>query len=157
MHKTDWHCGAMEPHERLRTARFNAGFKTATAAAKSLGVNVSTYSSHENGSRAFGHEEAAHYARRLKTSPQFLLYGEGQPREDIKPVADDLTHNLLGEMASNSDRPQTDKLDLELFLKSFEEGIRLEEQILDGRGSIRDLSIIVENIYNAAKNKKTDK
>ncbi|SFT88485.1 hypothetical protein SAMN05444141_104117 [Pseudovibrio denitrificans] len=147
----------MKPNERLRTARFNAGFKTASAAARSLGVNVSTYSSHENGSRSFGQEEATHYARRFKTSPQFLLFGEDQILTDTKPNAENLTHSLLGEIANDPNRPQTDKLDLELFLQSFEEGIRLEEQILEGRGSIRDLSIIVENIYNAAKTNNTNK
>ncbi|SDQ27464.1 hypothetical protein [Pseudovibrio sp. Tun.PSC04-5.I4] len=147
----------MKPNERLRQARFNAGFKTATAAAKSLGVNNSTYASHENGSRAFHHKEAAHYARRFRATPQFLLYGEGTDSADQGSRAGEDAHSLLGKMANKSNRPEADKLDLELFIKSVEEGIRLEEQILDGKGSIRDLSIIVENIYNAAKNKKKNK
>ncbi|SDR02212.1 helix-turn-helix transcriptional regulator [Pseudovibrio sp. Tun.PSC04-5.I4] len=147
----------MKPNERLRQARFSAGFKTATAAAKSLGVNNSTYASHENGSRAFNHDDAAHYARRFKTTPQFLLYGEDADIADRDSQTETTAHSLLGEMTNKSNRPEVDKLDLELFLKSIEEGIRLEEQILDGKGSIRDLSIIVENIYNAAKNKKNNR
>lgn len=64
-------------HSRLKTARVNAGFSTATAAAERLGVPVATYRSHENGSRGYPRDAAAHYARAFRVAPTWLLYGNG--------------------------------------------------------------------------------
>ena len=41
----------MEAHDRLKQARMDAGFRTASDAAKALAVKVPTYLGHENGSR----------------------------------------------------------------------------------------------------------
>ena len=65
------------PAERLRAARANAGFETAVDAAKALGVPVSTYIGHENGSRGYSAVRAALYARRYKVTEEWLLYGKG--------------------------------------------------------------------------------
>lgn len=67
------------PADRLRKARRAAGFGTATAFAEALGVNRNSYLQHENGTRAFDPEAAQLYARRLKTTPEHLLYGRQEP------------------------------------------------------------------------------
>lgn len=66
---------------RLREARIAAGFDSATAAAESLGVHVETYIQHENGTRGYK-GRAANYAKRYKTSPEWLLWGRNSPRSD---------------------------------------------------------------------------
>jgi len=63
--------------DRLRSARRDAGFKTATAAAEALGINLSTYTQHENGTRAYEDDAAISYARKFKTTPEWLLFGRG--------------------------------------------------------------------------------
>lgn len=68
----------MDMSTRLRRARQAAGYDTAADAARALGMKPPTYAGHENGSRRFGPEEAALYARRLKVSPEWLLYGTGR-------------------------------------------------------------------------------
>lgn len=65
------------PAQRLRKARIDAGYKSATAAAAALGVNLSTYTLHENGGRAFDDEAALLYAKKFKTTPEYLLYERG--------------------------------------------------------------------------------
>lgn len=64
--------------ERLRQARIGAGFRSAMAAANSLGVKPSTYGAHENGRNNFGPDEAEHYGRRFHVSAAWLLTGEGR-------------------------------------------------------------------------------
>ena len=46
------------PSDRLRKARKDAGFATATDFAASVGVSRNTYLQHENGTRAFDAEAA---------------------------------------------------------------------------------------------------
>lgn len=67
-----------DPAERLRIARLRAGFETGTDAAEALGIAVSTYLAHENGSRGYPAKKAAVYARRFKVREQWLLYGVGE-------------------------------------------------------------------------------
>ena len=62
--------------QRLKEARKAAGFKTAKAAAESLGVAYPTYSQHENGTRGIV-READLYARRFKVSLDWLMRGKG--------------------------------------------------------------------------------
>jgi transcriptional regulator with XRE-family HTH domain len=69
----------MEKYERLRRARLSAGYETVTRAAKALGVKVPTYTHHENGTRDFDAETAEFYARRFKTSPEWLTFERGDP------------------------------------------------------------------------------
>jgi phage repressor protein C with HTH and peptisase S24 domain len=61
--------------ERLKKARIDAGYRSARDASESLGIKYSTYAGHENGSRAYGADEAAIYARKFKVSSEWLLYG----------------------------------------------------------------------------------
>lgn len=66
-----------DPAERLRIARLRAGYETGKDAALALGIPVSTYLGHENGSRGYTAKGAAFYARRYKVREQWLLYGVG--------------------------------------------------------------------------------
>jgi hypothetical protein len=71
------HCALMtEPHERLRQARLQAGYKEASEAARALGMRESTYLGHENGSRGFK-AQADRYARKFGVSLEWLLTGRG--------------------------------------------------------------------------------
>ncbi len=75
---------ATDPHEednqhtRLRKARERLKI-SASEAARSMSVNVSTYTHHENGTRTYGETEARKYTRRLKVSPEYLLLGISTP------------------------------------------------------------------------------
>jgi len=70
--------GMDDPAARLRIARLRAGFDNAKAAAQSMGVAVSTYLGHENGSRGIKPGQATRYAKKFKVSEQWLLYGTGK-------------------------------------------------------------------------------
>jgi len=63
------------PNARLKFAREQRGYETASAAAEAMGVPVSTYTMHEKGSRGFRSETARQYADFLRTTPEWLLYG----------------------------------------------------------------------------------
>ncbi|MCG6857417.1 MAG: bifunctional phosphopantothenoylcysteine decarboxylase/phosphopantothenate--cysteine ligase CoaBC [Salaquimonas sp.] len=62
--------------DRLRNARIGAGFASASAAARALGVSPPTYTHHENGTRGFGEEEAIRYGELFGVSPAWLIFGE---------------------------------------------------------------------------------
>ncbi|MCZ4500992.1 MAG: hypothetical protein JWQ74_3547 [Marmoricola sp.] len=66
--------------ERLRAAREAANYSSATKAAESLGVSVSTYRAHENGQNDFAPDVAEQYARKFGTSAAYLMTGEGPAR-----------------------------------------------------------------------------
>lgn len=74
--------------ERLRIARETAGFKTAAAAAASMGMNAATYSNNENGGRGISADAAVRYASKFKVSLRWLLTGQGEMRggDDAPPV-----------------------------------------------------------------------
>lgn len=69
--------GMDDPATRLRIARLRAGYETGKDAAEALGFPVSTYLSHENGSRGISAKRAVTYARKYKVREQWLLYGVG--------------------------------------------------------------------------------
>jgi transcriptional regulator with XRE-family HTH domain len=77
------------PSDRLRRARKDAGFRTATDFAEALGISKNTYLQHENGTRAFDAAAASQYARKARTTPEHLLY-------DRKPVARDDMREIVG-------------------------------------------------------------
>ena len=66
----------MEPFERLKAARIEARYATATLAARALGLSYSTYSAHENGDKGFL-RQAPRYARFFRVSLEWLLTGSG--------------------------------------------------------------------------------
>lgn len=78
-----------DPAERLRIARLRAGYSTAKEAAEALGLPVSTYLAHENGSRGYPAKRAFTYARKFKVREQWLLYGVGEgPGQTEGPKAE---------------------------------------------------------------------
>lgn len=60
--------------DRLRAAR-KAIYTSASEAARAMGVKIPTYTHHENGTRAYGEADARLYARRLRTTAEWLLLG----------------------------------------------------------------------------------
>lgn len=98
----------VEIGKRLKEARKAAGFKTAKAAAESLGVPYPTYSQHENGTRGIV-READLYARRYKITLDWLMRGKGpgilapQPAEDLTPISSPIgSVKVSGKVAANS-------------------------------------------------------
>lgn len=75
----------MEMHERLRHAREQAGFESASAAADRFRWTESTYRAHENGNRGIPKRKAEIYARAFRVSVEWLILGRGEDRK--KPVA----------------------------------------------------------------------
>lgn len=147
----------MEPFERLKSARIAAGFKTAISAAESLGVNPRTYTAHENGNRSFGREQAAHYARRFKTTPEFLLFGKEQPPISNGSNTDGetvLNGEVLNSILNNPLTHEPGTLDAELFSEALKQALKLESEILGGNGTLEDVSMITAALYKAAKAKK---
>jgi len=64
------------PAARLKKARENAGYTSATAAAKAMGIAAPTYLAHENGTTGFPHN-AARYATFFKVTTDWLMLGKG--------------------------------------------------------------------------------
>ncbi len=75
--ETGYACRIMDMCERLKVARERAGYETAKEAAASLGVPISTYTGHENGSRGYTKNAAQRYGRKFKVAPEWLLFGTG--------------------------------------------------------------------------------
>lgn len=76
----------MEAHDRLKAARIEAGYKSASDAARALGVVESTYAGHENGARALRPRTAEQYARKFRVRAGWLLHGE-EPKSVARPRA----------------------------------------------------------------------
>lgn len=76
----------MDASERLSRARQLAGYKSAAAAARAMGVNPATYGGHENGHRSFDADDASLYAKRFKVRAAWLLTGEEPMTADIRPL-----------------------------------------------------------------------
>lgn len=66
--------------ERLRQAREDANFKSASKAAEALGVSASSYRAHENGQNEFAPDIAERYAKKFNTTAAYLLTGQGPKR-----------------------------------------------------------------------------
>lgn len=60
---------------RLRKARESAGYRNATEAARSIGVNVVTYTAHENGGREYDRKAARLYGTAFGVDPAWLIFG----------------------------------------------------------------------------------
>lgn len=79
----------MEPKDRLRKARLDAGFDQPIDAARFFGWNIHTYKSHENGIRGLKLHTARKYAKAFHTSASYLLTGDSPPEpkhKDVFPV-----------------------------------------------------------------------
>lgn len=68
-------------NQRLKHARLQAGFKTATAAIEHCGWNSSTYRAHENGQNNYKIKDAKIYADAYGVSPVWLLVGENDAEQ----------------------------------------------------------------------------
>jgi hypothetical protein len=68
--------------ERLRWARRKAGYKSASAAARALEMEVGTYNAHERagqpGARMYEMDEAEKYGRKFSVKPLWLMTGKGE-------------------------------------------------------------------------------
>lgn len=73
----------MSMSDRLRQARVNAGYQSASAAAKMHGWGVSTYIAHENGQNDYNADRAEVYAKAFKTTAEWLLFGKENPSAGI--------------------------------------------------------------------------
>ena len=68
--------------DRLRKARIDAGFESASDGAARAAVKYYTYAQHENGTREFPAKRAESYARAFGVDVSWLLYGRGTARRD---------------------------------------------------------------------------
>lgn len=72
------------PAERLKSARIEAGYESAAAAARAMGTPAPTYSGHENGTTDMPRKAAIRYARFYGVSLDWLLTGSGEGRRRTK-------------------------------------------------------------------------
>jgi transcriptional regulator with XRE-family HTH domain len=92
LHQTTGYLSVMDQIEvgkRLRGAREAAGYDSAAGAAQAMGIPIATYIQHENGTRGFKAATAERYAKRFKTTPEWILYGKGE-QSLPEPSEDDL-------------------------------------------------------------------
>lgn len=71
------------PGDRLKRARLDAGYASAAAAARAMGVPAPTYQGHENGSAGLP-RAAERYASFFGVSLDWLLTGKGKTRRASK-------------------------------------------------------------------------
>lgn len=111
------------PNERLRKARARH-FESAADAARALNVPVGTYAGHENGHRGFPAKRAPQYAKKFKTTPEWLLYGTG-PEDVPDPVpSEEVLEQMLREAIQTEVTVDTKLADLPRIL-----GSNLHEQL----------------------------
>lgn len=83
-------------YKRLRKARLEAGYKSATAAIRSCGWPNSTYRAHENGQNNFKPETAELYGKAYGVSPAWLLFGaEGGAVDYLAKPKKSHKHNCI--------------------------------------------------------------
>ena len=68
-----------EQKDRLQRARRQANYENASDAARAFGWVVSTYLSHENGTRSLNVESALKYSKAFRVNHYWLLTGIGNP------------------------------------------------------------------------------
>ena len=76
----------MEANDRLRQARVDAGFDSATEAARRFRWNENTTRSHENGNRGFKTNDAEKYARAYRVPVEWLMFGRGEATKKGVPL-----------------------------------------------------------------------
>ena len=72
-------------HARLRWAR-SQKYRSAMKASEGMGVPYGTYSSHENGSRDYGQDEAERYGSFFSVDPSWLMTGRGTATKRLTPI-----------------------------------------------------------------------
>lgn len=87
--------------ERLREARAKC-YPSAQAAAEAFGWTVSTYRSHENGTRGFSIDDAKRYGRAFKVNPGWLLgLDKIEAPRTISPLATNMIE-VVGSVAAGT-------------------------------------------------------
>lgn len=125
--------------ERLRQARKDAGFESASDAANAFGWQASGYIHHENGTRAFNVEQAKRYARAFRVNPGWLLALDKvqsapaqAPRERIVEVTGAVAAGIWREAA---EWPQSDRYEIVVdatpFPRARRFGLRVEGHSMD--------------------------
>ncbi|WP_262027117.1 helix-turn-helix transcriptional regulator [Microvirga sp. Mcv34] len=111
--------------ERLRWARQQAGYRSALAVSKELGIPYSTYNTHERagepGGRDFTPEQAESYARKFRVAHAWLLTGKGDPKAggdqvppQLRPVDMSVTQYVVaGSVAAGTFREVAEFFDEE--------------------------------------------
>lgn len=89
----------MSKAERLKKAREDAGFETASDAARALGIKIGTYTHHENGTRDFDNDAAEKYARRFGVPVEWLTFAAGA-KQSVVPIKDGMI--VKGEVRAGS-------------------------------------------------------
>lgn len=75
-----------ELNDRLRTARVQAGFRTASEATEKHGWKYPTYAGHENGLRGVKRPDLLKYAAAFGVSPEWLLTGRDRAARAAAPA-----------------------------------------------------------------------
>jgi SOS-response transcriptional repressor LexA len=86
---TTWQTSGMEPGDRLRQARIDAGLAVEQVAER-VQKAPSTVRAHENGQNGIKAPMAARYARALGVSPEWLLYGRSPDDQGPLPELSEL-------------------------------------------------------------------
>lgn len=106
------------PAQRLKDARERAGFPSAAGFAKHVDVPEVTYRSHENGTRGLSIQAARRYAPALRTSWQWLMFGDGtgaqSAYESGQPVNREV-YKVVAHMAAQYMRERRREIPLEDF------------------------------------------
>jgi DNA-binding XRE family transcriptional regulator len=89
---------------RLRQARIEAGYSSASQAARAHGWSVSTYIAHENGQNQYDAEQAQSYAKAFKTEAEWLLLGRKSTvsslEQELRMLPPEDAQKLLEEFAN---------------------------------------------------------
>lgn len=113
----------MEKNERLKKARMDAGFSTASDAARALDVAIATYSHHESGDRDFKDEAGRRYARRFGVDFVWLMHGE-QFKQSSKRQENAKFHARV--------TSETDKIDWDAFHAADERAQKMQFRMTGG-------------------------
>jgi phage repressor protein C with HTH and peptisase S24 domain len=71
--------------KRLKQLRLAAGYETQNALAQAMGIGVTTYANHENGTRGLTADAAERYSRFFKVNLDWLFTGKGEARPRKPP------------------------------------------------------------------------
>ncbi|ACB95038.1 XRE family transcriptional regulator [Beijerinckia indica] len=91
-----------QPFHRLQIARQQAGFESATEAARAFGWNENTYRSHENGERGLRIAIAERYAKAFDVSAAWLLTGENEEDRQAPEKEPKYTVRLVGRIGAGA-------------------------------------------------------
>lgn len=123
--------------ERLKKARIDAGYRSAAQAAKALEVSISTYTTHENGSRDFREDVAQTYAEKFGVDLAWLLLGEHSGQSSPATISE-LASSMNDGVGVGEE---------ELFMEAYREARDIEWELLRGVGPRLSFAKMVNVIY----------